>query len=106
LPPSFPNEDAPLKRAFQLALVCFFQCIEGLSDRQAAEAVRTSIDWKYALGLHLADPGFDFSVLSRISVSLIAGSAEMLLLERMLEHFKTQDCSSLVASSELTPLMC
>jgi transposase len=25
------------------------QFIEGLSDRQAAEAVRSRIDWKYAL---------------------------------------------------------
>jgi transposase len=37
-----------------------FQFIEGLSDRQAAEAVRSRIDWKYALDLDLADPGFDF----------------------------------------------
>ncbi|MGK5501551.1 transposase, partial [Streptomyces sp. URMC 125] len=33
-------------------------------DRQAAEAVRARIDVKYALGLELDDPGFDFSVLS------------------------------------------
>jgi hypothetical protein len=56
----FLNEVAPLKRASQLALVCVFQFIEGLSDRQAAEAVRSRIDWKYALGQDLADPGFDF----------------------------------------------
>jgi transposase len=41
--------------------------MEGLSDRQAAEAVRSRSDWKYALGLDLDDPGFDYSVLSRIS---------------------------------------
>ncbi|MFD0163153.1 transposase [Streptomyces decoyicus] len=29
-----------------------------LSDRQAAEAVRCRIDFKYALGLELEDPGF------------------------------------------------
>jgi transposase len=55
------------KRASRLALVCIFQCIEGLTDRQAAEAVQQRIDWKYALALELSDPGFDFSVLSRIS---------------------------------------
>ena len=32
---------------------------ENLADRRAAEAVRARIDWKYLLGLELADPGFD-----------------------------------------------
>lgn len=86
----FPKRGRPAEAPWQLALVCVFQFIEGLSDRQAALAVRTRIDWKYALGLELADPGFDFSVLSKFRSRLIAGSAEMLLLERMLEHFKTQ----------------
>ena len=43
----------------RLALVTIFQMAEDLTDRQAAEAVRTRLDWKYALGLDLADPGFD-----------------------------------------------
>lgn len=30
---------------------------EGLSDRQAADAVRGRIDWTYALGLELTDTG-------------------------------------------------
>jgi transposase len=34
------------------------QFVENLSDRQAAEAVRSRIDWKYALSLLLTDPGF------------------------------------------------
>jgi transposase len=38
---------------------------DGESSRSAAaEAVRTRLDWKYPLGLSLADPGFDFSALS------------------------------------------
>jgi transposase len=40
------------------------QFAEGLSDRQAADAVRGRIDCKYALSLELDDPGFDASVLS------------------------------------------
>ena len=60
------------------------QFAEGLSDRQAAEAVRGRIDWKYALGLELTDPGFDFSVLSEFRARLIAGSAEQLLLDHLL----------------------
>ncbi len=86
----FSKRGRPAEAPWQVDLVCVFQFLEGLSDRQAAEAVRTRIDWKYALSLELADPGFDFSVLSKFRSRLLAGSAEMLLLEGMLEHFKTQ----------------
>src|SRR5579859_3928246 len=55
----------PAIAPWRLALVSVFQFIEGLSDRQAAEAVRQRIDWKYALALELTNPGFDFSVLSQ-----------------------------------------
>ena len=37
---------------------------EGSAERQAADAVRSRIAWKYALGLELGDPSFDFSILS------------------------------------------
>ncbi|WAZ26963.1 transposase [Streptomyces cinnabarinus] len=48
----------------RLAMVSVLQYAENLTDRQAAEAVRCRLDWKYCLGLELDDPGFDFSVLS------------------------------------------
>lgn len=48
----------------QLATVSVLQFLLNLSDRQAAEAVRCRIDFKYALGLDLHDPGFHHSVLS------------------------------------------
>ncbi len=70
------------------ALVTIFQFAEGLSDRQAADAVRARIDWKYALGLELTDPGFDFSVPCEFQSRLLAGGAEERLLDRMLEHFR------------------
>src|SRR3970040_224772 len=47
-----------------LAFVTVFQFLEKLSDRQAAEAMRVRLDWKYALRLPLEYAGFDFSVLS------------------------------------------
>lgn len=59
---------------------------ENLSDRQAAEAVRSRIDWKYVLGLELTDAGFDSSVLSEFRQRLIEHNASELLLERLLEH--------------------
>jgi transposase len=58
--------------------------VEGLTDRQAADAVRSRIDWKYALGLELTDPGFDFSVLSEFRSRLIEGGLERQLLDLML----------------------
>ena len=52
--------------------------------------MRARIDWKYALGLELTDPGFHFSVLTEFRARLVAGNAEHLLLDRMLERFKTR----------------
>ena len=71
---------------WRLALVTILQFRENLADRQAAEAVRARIDWKYLLSLELTDPGFDFSVLSAFRDRLLAGSAEELLLDKLLER--------------------
>src|SRR5690349_5271283 len=77
----FARGGRPAEAPWRLALVTVMQFAEGLSDRQAAEAVRARIDWKYALGLELTDPGFDFSVLSEFRARLVNGSAAHLLLE-------------------------
>ncbi|GAC1409928.1 MAG: hypothetical protein NVSMB65_22300 [Chloroflexota bacterium] len=63
----------PVEAPWRLALVTVLQYMEGLADRQAAEAVRARIDWKYALGLELTDPGFDYSVLSEFRARLLVG---------------------------------
>ena len=60
----FPRRGQPGLAPWRLALVTVLQFRENLVDRQAAEAARARIDWKYLLGLGLSDPGFDFSVLS------------------------------------------
>lgn len=60
-----------------------------MSDRQAADAVRARINWKYALGLELDDPDFDFSVLSAFRARLVESGKAQLPLDRMLEHFRT-----------------
>ena len=80
----YPRRGQPALPPWRLALVTVMQFAEDLSDRQAADAVRSRIDWKYALGLELDDPGFDFSVLSEFRGRLAAGGAEQLLLDRML----------------------
>ncbi|KAB2588030.1 IS1182 family transposase [Streptomyces arboris] len=66
----FASRGRPAWSPAGLALVSVLQFVEGLTDRQAAEAVRARIDFKYALGLHLDDPGFDFSVLSEFRARL------------------------------------
>ena len=82
----FPVWGQPGLRPWRLALVTILQFREQLSDRRAAEAVRACIDWKYLLGLELSDPGFDFSVLSEFRDRLLVGSAEVLLLDKLLER--------------------
>src|SRR2546425_7620219 len=80
----FPAWGQPGLPPWRLALVTIMQFRENLADRQAAEAVRARIDWKYLLSLELTDPGFDFSVLSEFRDRLLAGSAEDCLLDTLL----------------------
>jgi transposase len=80
----FPTHGPPAHPPWRLALVTILQFAEGLSDRQAANAVRSRIDWKYVLRLELTDPGFDASVLSEFRTRLITGAAETLLLDTLL----------------------
>jgi transposase len=82
----FPAWGQPGLPPWRLALVTIMQFRENLADRQAAEAVRARIDWKYLLSLELTDPGFDFSVLSEFRDRLLAGSAAERLLDKLLER--------------------
>ncbi len=68
----------------RLMLVTIFQFLEGLGDRQAADAVRRCIDWKYALALELTDPGFHFSVLQEFRDRLVAADQGRALLDHFL----------------------
>ena len=69
-------------------MVLVMQFLENLSDRQAAEAVRGRIDWKYALSLELTDPGFDFTILSEFREGLIKQEASEQILDKMLQGFQ------------------
>jgi transposase len=86
--PLYPARGQPAHSPWRLALVTVLQFSEGLSDRQAAEAVRGRIDWKYALGLELTDPGFDHSVLCEFRARLVAGGLGQTLLDAMLARFR------------------
>jgi hypothetical protein len=67
-----------------LAMVCVLQAMERMSDREAADAVRTRVDWKYALALPLADAGFHHSVLEEFRQRLVVDDRAMRLLDAML----------------------
>lgn len=83
--PLFPTRGQPAEAPWRLTLATIFQFIEGLSDRAAADAVRSRLDWKYALSLELTDPGFDSSVLCEFRARLLGGNAESLLFDKLLD---------------------
>jgi len=80
----------PAYSPYRLMLVSVFQFMENLSDRQAANAVRARIDWKYALSLSLTDPGFDASILSEFRTRIVENQIQDFALNRILEFCKHQ----------------
>jgi transposase len=84
----YPKRGQPALSPWLLVMVTILQYAEGLSDQQAAHAVRSRIDWKYVLNLELTHPGFDPSVLCEFRARLVRGNAEHTLLISMLERFK------------------
>jgi transposase len=80
----FPTHGQPAQPPWQLALVTILQYAEGLSDRQAAHAVRSRIDWQDVLRLELTDAGFDAWVLREFRTRLMTGAAEYVLFDTWL----------------------
>jgi transposase len=87
----YPPEGRPVEVApWRLALVMVMQYIEGLTDRQAADAVRRCMDWKYALSLDLTDPGFDFTLLHDFRGRLLAHEAGQWFFDAFLATCKAR----------------
>lgn len=84
----YPRRGQSAYVPWRLALITVMQFLENLSDRQTADAVRSRIDWKYALSLELTDSGFDYSVLSGFRERLTDNEKQTMLLDRILELFK------------------
>jgi len=80
----FATQGQPAESPVRLALVTLLQFWEGLTDRQAADAVRTRIDWKYLLCLELTDLGVHHTVLSEFRSRLLAHGAERRLFDAIL----------------------
>ena len=72
----------------QLAMVTVLQFTENLTGRQAADAVRGRLDWKYCLGLELDDEGFDDSVLAGFRERLVGSGLERVIFSRLLERVR------------------
>jgi len=87
----FAARGRPAWSPARLALVLVLQFVEGLTDRQAADAVRARLDWKYALGLDLDDPGFDASVLTEFRARLLADGQTERLLGLLLDRLRERD---------------
>jgi transposase len=87
----YPKRGQPAFAPWRLALITIMQFLENLSDRQASDAVRSRIDWKYALSLELTDAGFDHSVLSNFRERLTVGGQSALLLDRVIELLKEKN---------------
>lgn len=82
----YPADGRPGLSPAQPALVSVLQYAENLTDRQAADAVRCRLDWKYCLGLELDDPGFDFTVLSEFRGRVAEGDRADRLLALVLDR--------------------
>ncbi|MCQ4085216.1 transposase, partial [Streptomyces sp. RB6PN25] len=83
---AFPRRGGPAVPLGTLAMVSVLRYAERLTDRQAADAVRSRIDWKCALSLQLTDPGFDYWVLSEFRDRLITHNLGQQILDAILER--------------------
>lgn len=81
----YPHKGQPAAAPWRLMLISVMQYAENLTDRQAADAVRGHIAWKYALSLELEDPGIDASVLSEFRDRLLCVPEPLAWLDRLLE---------------------
>jgi transposase len=88
--PGFGVRGRPGWSPGRLALVTVLQMAENLTDRQAADAVRDKISWKYALGLDLDDEGFDASVLSEFRTRVVEHGLQERVLDLLLEALKAE----------------
>ncbi|MGW6793653.1 IS1182 family transposase [Streptomyces chartreusis] len=84
----YPRDGKPGLSPAQLATVSVLQFLLELSDRQAAESVRNRIDFKYALGMELEDPGFHHSVLADFRERLAQEGRADKLLDLALEKIR------------------
>ena len=89
--PLFSSRGKPAEAPWRLILVTLLQLIEDLSDQQAADGVRSRIDWKYLLSLDVDDAGFDPAVLCEFRTRIAKAGLEEQLLDTLLEHLRKRN---------------
>ena len=72
-----------------LPQITFFQFLEGLTDAQAIEAVRTRLDWKFALHLPVYPPTFHESELCEFRQRVLQDQQFQDEFQRLIDHFVT-----------------
>jgi transposase len=82
----YASNGQPGYAPWRLALISVLQFAEQLSDQQAADAVRSRLEWKYLLALPLDDEGFDASVLSEFRSRLLHSDGGKRMLEILLKR--------------------
>lgn len=87
----YPTRGKPALPPWRLLLATILQFSENLTDRQAADAVKSRIDWKYALSLELSDPGFHYSVLSEFRTRILQQENTLVYLDALLDACKAKD---------------
>jgi transposase len=87
----YPATGQPSLSPSLLALVLIMQYLADYSDRQAAEAVRDQISWKYALGLPLESQGFDYSILSEFRKRLVEAEAQEKIFNLLLARLQAKN---------------
>jgi len=83
------NECASKREGTIWALITFFQFIEGLTDVQAVDAVRTRIDWKFALHLSLIPARFHEYVFCEFRQRILTDSTSQIEFQRLLDRLIT-----------------
>ena len=87
----YPPQGRPVEVApWRVALGMVMPHIEGRTDRQAADAVRRGLDWKYALSLDLTDPGCDCTLWHDFRGRLLAQAAGPRFLDTLLATGKAR----------------
>lgn len=94
-----------------LGLITFFQFVEGLTDAQAGDALRTRIDWKFALHLSLLPKMLDEKALCLFRVGILSdavGQHEYQeLINRLVSYAPSlNDRFQRLRSLELVSLVC
>jgi transposase len=84
----FPVRGQPAAAPGRLALATGLPCAEHLADRQAANAVRRRIDWKYLLGLAWTEAGCEHTVRSECRTRFVQHSAVTRLFDALLQQWQ------------------